>query len=908
MKKTTSLLILVLTISMVVPVLQTMPIIASDSLTIGHIDGTQTLAATPGYEVTVIRVGDDAPVSESTPDTNYELSYLLDCSNASGDITRSWLKFDLTHIPINLQFTKATVNLFTVSGAGSADFPRGIFKSENDTWTQGSITWNNQPEYSPIPADVIDSPPSPDMFDVGFWYEWEITEEVVQSVKQDGILSLVLAFEDESTTDTTSLAFSSKEYAITLGDSGFNVMPHISIEYAVPTTTDLLVDGFSESPEIDYINNPNPEFSWSFNDVDIDDFQKNFELEVWNNAAFDDTLLMQRNNSEIAVVHDTGGGLVPPGDAFNAPYGLRFQYKWPSSMIPKSGTVDKLIFEMDTLSGTTTYSDLAIYMISVEDSGALTTDFEANYDGGTPIQVLNRTEFTGITKDGFMTIDIENTFVISPSLDLIIEFRHTGASGTIVNCNYTVSGGSIAGSADLAPNGEAYYESTADGTDARTHGLRLELVSNDVYSEGVSTNLIPFGLSLGSSGRFQFKYNQSLIDDEGIIDRVLFHAGLTGDVTYENFSVYLVETPHDGALSHTDMDSNYAGVTPTLVLTADEYVVRDIGGVLVIDVDDVFFYTNTHNLLVELRFDSLVSGNQRAMFTNDGGGYRAFSSAIFNGNDTATYNMFLEFLYQSTIVEYAGSPLENATIYYWRIRTLDSLGIWSPWTSASFKYEVLESLPAWSDLVETESPIELGESLAVSINVTHISGIDQVLIEYDGMNHTMTRSDDSFSYTWTPDSVGTIPYTVYMEPNSGIATTVSGSFGVVDTTAPTWNPAPADKVLVFGEELSYQLMATDLSGIASWTISDTTNFNIIDGLLTNNTILAVGGYHLTVTVTDNEGNSLSATIRVAVLESLTIPTTSPIPPDGSIFIIIALVGVIAVLVLLLIFQRRAPTK
>jgi hypothetical protein len=797
------------------------------------------------------------------------------------------------------------VNLFTVSGVGSADYPRGIFISENDSWTEKTITWNDQPEYNSIPADVIDSPASPDMFDVGFWYAWEITEEVIQTVEEDGILTLVLAFENESTAGTTSLGFSSREYAITLGDSGFHVMPHISIEYAVPTTSDLLVDGFSESPQIDYINSVNPEFSWTFNDGDQNDIQKNFELEVWNNSAFDDTLLMQSNNSEIAVIHDTGGaGIVPPGDAFNAPYELRFQYKWPSSMIPKSGVVDKLIFEMDKLSGTTTYNDLAIYMISVEDSSDLTTDFEANYDGGTPIHVLNRTEFTGITRDGFMTIDIENTFVVSSSLNVIIEFRHTGASGTIVNCNYTVSGGSIAGSADFVPNGGAYYESTADGVDSRTHGLRLEIVSNDVYSEGVSTNLIPFGLSLGDSGRFQFKYNQSLIEDEGVIDRILFPAGLTGDVTYENFSVYLVETPHEGRLDHTDMDGNYAGITPTLVLSADEYIVRDVGGVLVIDVDDLFFYSNTHSLLVELRFDSFIGGDQRAVYTNGAGGYRAFSSTVFNGNDTVTYNMLLEFLYQSSSVEYTGIPLVNATTYYWRVRTYDSLGIWSPWTSASFKYEVLESVPIWSNLVETASPIELGESMTISIDVTHTTGVNQVLLEFEGSNHTMSKTGDSFSYVWTPDSVGTTAYTVYMEPFSGLWTSVSDSVSIVDTTAPVWVQAPADKVLMVGEALSYQLTATDLSGIDTWTVDDTINFEITDGLVTNKTVLAPGGYRLSVTVTDNEGNSVSSTFIVAVLESTTTAPTQPGPFDASIGIIAALVGVIVVLVIVIVVQNR----
>ena len=145
---------------------------------------------------------------------------------------------------------------------------------------------------------------------------------------------------------------------------------------------------------------------------------------------------------------------------------------------------------------------------------------------------------------------------------------------------------------------------------------------------------------------------------------------------------------------------------------------------------------------------------------------------------------------------------------------------------------------------------------------------------------------------------------------------------VVDTTAPEWTSAPTDKVLIYGEAFSLQLSATDLSGIAEWTINDEINFDIINGLVTNKTTLVPGGYSLEVTVTDNEGNSLSATFRVAVLESLTIPTTTPttipttnstspgepFPTESSLLIIAALVGVIAVLVIYIVFQRRVPPK
>jgi len=331
MKRYSLIFLTILILGMILPI---MPNTTSNSVserivTNGPFENTSP-AAIGETNFTLIKVSDDATVYDGAPNTNYDDdsgAVQLSCSNGSGDITRSWLKFNLKHLPDDLPFTRATVHLFTTSSAGSADYPRGIYFSENDTWTEETITWNNQPEYSPVPSSVINSPASPDMFDVGFWYEWEITAEVVQTLEQDGTLSLVLSFVNENTTGESNLDFSSREYGVIIGDAEYNIIPYVSLEYAVPTTSDLLVDGFSESPHIDYINSANPDFSWTFNDADPDDFQNNHELEVWNNSAFDDTQLMQDNNSEITVVHDTGGVGTSSPDVFNSPFEIRFQFK-----------------------------------------------------------------------------------------------------------------------------------------------------------------------------------------------------------------------------------------------------------------------------------------------------------------------------------------------------------------------------------------------------------------------------------------------------------------------------------------------------------------------------------------------------------------------------------------------------
>ncbi|MGY5873430.1 MAG: DNRLRE domain-containing protein [Candidatus Thorarchaeota archaeon] len=900
MKKYSLILVTLLLFGMVLSTISfTTTNSAAESFRSDDYDQEKTLAVNPDATVSVIRVSDDAFTIDANPDTNYGdfagFGGILCGNDSTGALARIWMKFDLSHIPNNVQFARATVNLFMEHYFNTADEPFGVYYSENDTWTEDTITWNNEPEYDPTPIDVIDAPSSPNMFDYGNWYEWEITSEVIQTLDEDGMLTLVLAQVDETLSTDSMNGFMSRENSIA---DGRHTIPNIALEYSIPTApSGLLVDGYSELPHIDYISSTNPDFGWSSNDADSDDFQKNYELEVWNSSSFDETRLMHEINSKTVTVHDTTSTGVSGPDTFNAPVIWRIQYKWPASMITQSGVVDKLFFEVDTSTGSSTYTDLAIYMQCVDNSDYLDYDYEANYEGRTPIQVLNRSEYTAITEGGFIQFDIENTFTVGSGLSLIIEIRHTGASGTSVQGNLTDSGGSFA-----AGSGSSAYSAASAGTkaDGWTQGLKLALVSTEVLSDGFISNTIPFGVPSDRAYRVQFKFNQSLIDTAGIIDILRFSATGMGSVTYENYRVYLVETPVEGELSSIDMDSNYGGQSPTLVLDRNQYTVTNTGRMLAIDIDDSFYYSNVNDLLIEFRFDSLISGDESIMFDSDRGAYRAFQYTSVNHNDTNSPDLYIDYIHDPDTVTYSGPPLVNATTYYWRVRTCDSLGIWGPWKTASFKYEILTSVPAWSNLILSTDIVELGESMTVSIDVTHLTGIRQVQLEHDGLNHTMSNEIDTFSYSWPPLSTGDVYFTVYMESNSRTWSTVIDGFVVVDTTAPTWITVPADKVLEFGEDLSYQLTATDLSGIANWTISDNTNFEIIDGLVSNRVVLAPGGYHLNITVTDNEGNSISGTFIVAVLVSGTQPSGF-----GELsWIIPVLIGVIVVLVLVIIIQTR----
>ncbi|MBN2228630.1 MAG: right-handed parallel beta-helix repeat-containing protein [Candidatus Thorarchaeota archaeon] len=116
---------------------------------------------------------------------------------------------------------------------------------------------------------------------------------------------------------------------------------------------------------------------------------------------------------------------------------------------------------------------------------------------------------------------------------------------------------------------------------------------------------------------------------------------------------------------------------------------------------------------------------------------------------------------------------------------------------------------------------------------------------------------------------------------------------VVDTMAPAWTVTPQDQTLDYGESLSYQLQASDPSGIASWAVNDTASFAIsASGLLTNATFLSPGVYYVEITVTDIYSHSVSVTIKITVNE--------PAPPIDTTTLMLAIGGGGAILVIVLV--------
>jgi len=109
------------------------------------------------------------------------------------------------------------------------------------------------------------------------------------------------------------------------------------------------------------------------------------------------------------------------------------------------------------------------------------------------------------------------------------------------------------------------------------------------------------------------------------------------------------------------------------------------------------------------------------------------------------------------------------------------------WNSFNSSIQVIDTTAlSFSNLIESSDPLELGEIETIEINVSDISGINQVLLEIAGFNYSMENiHGNKWQYnSWIPDSIGIKPYTIYVEDNNNNWNSTSDSITVIDTENP----------------------------------------------------------------------------------------------------------------------------
>ncbi|MFX0036257.1 MAG: hypothetical protein ACFE9I_11535, partial [Candidatus Hermodarchaeota archaeon] len=145
----------------------------------------------------------------------------------------------------------------------------------------------------------------------------------------------------------------------------------------------------------------------------------------------------------------------------------------------------------------------------------------------------------------------------------------------------------------------------------------------------------------------------------------------------------------------------------------------------------------------------------------------------------------------------------------------DSYNNWALPYQASFV--IKDSFgPTFLGLFESPEVLELGDNEIITINCTDLAGINQVIIEFEGSNHTMTNiGGDTWQYdSWTPGNVGNYSYTIWAKDNNTNWNFMGDSILVEDTTLPVFfDLTEISNPTEIGIPLFISIKTTDLAGI-----------------------------------------------------------------------------------------------
>lgn len=164
---------------------------------------------------------DDSYVNDNYPTSNYGSSnalYVGDQNyNEPAHICRTYFKFDLGAIPAGAEINSAELYLYPGATGPSPDIIVGSHYLSDDSWNEGTISWNNAPAgFNPIATDskTVSGPTG--------WYVWDVTSDAQTVWGDDKVYSTVMKDTTEGTDHNWAL-FCSKE------DPEFK--PYLNVSY-----------------------------------------------------------------------------------------------------------------------------------------------------------------------------------------------------------------------------------------------------------------------------------------------------------------------------------------------------------------------------------------------------------------------------------------------------------------------------------------------------------------------------------------------------------------------------------------------------------------------------------------------------------------------------------------------------
>ncbi len=218
----------------------------------------------------------------------------------------------------------------------------------------------------------------------------------------------------------------------------------------------------------------------------------------------------------------------------------------------------------------------------------------------------------------------------------------------------------------------------------------------------------------------------------------------------------------------------------------------------------------------------------------------------------------------------------SAGVYWLEIRACDP---YNNNESAIINTTILPSTPPTWDEAPTDQIIEFGDSFSYDVNASDFSGIDYYWVN-DTVNFTVDINGLITNISTLIVRVYWVEIRAYDPYNNNKSEIIN--ITVEDTTPATWDEDPTDQTIEFKDSFSYDVNASDLSGIGLYWVNDTGNFSVNgDGVITNATSLSAGVYWLEIRACDPYNNNDSAIINITVLDPTT-PIWDEDPADQTV--------------------------
>jgi len=174
-----------------------------------------------GQTVTSLSPSADSWVEAENPNTNRGSDTILRVK-ADSRIRRAYLKFDLTALPVGRAIASAKLYLYCVA-ANPTSYIQLNAHETGDSWSEGTITWNNAPAVGALAASNMT------VGNINQFYSWSLTSYTQTQYSGDKVLSVVvkLPLDDPSQVNPNySKDFASKENTNTA------IRPYLEITFA----------------------------------------------------------------------------------------------------------------------------------------------------------------------------------------------------------------------------------------------------------------------------------------------------------------------------------------------------------------------------------------------------------------------------------------------------------------------------------------------------------------------------------------------------------------------------------------------------------------------------------------------------------------------------------------------------